>query len=230
MENIVLEVQEELDNLGEFKIEFGYCDIHHDKIELVCEMLEKHNTSKYLIGMEVCDTHDRTNGEHMHFVLYIKPTDFKNLKEKLRRTFNLGSKNNKEGKPYYGWMKKDIKNLDKLQSYTLKDKNIRSKGYTQEELNKIIEESFEKQNDVNLYKECMKAIHQQRPFISNRKDEQTSLYLDTIGLEIFILKWHMEKGVKVCKSRVKNLSLSYLQLEYEDRYIHLEEIYYYTMK
>lgn len=210
-------------------VEFGYCDIYHNQIDAVLKMLEEHNAVKYLIGLEVCDTHERTNGEHMHFILHIDPKDYKNLKEKMRRTFNLAGKNNKQNKPYYGWMKKDIKDIEKLKSYTLKDKNIRFKGYTQEEIDKIIELSFEKTNEINIYKECIKSINQQRPFISNRKDE-SSLYLDTTALEVFILKFHMERGVKVCKSKIKNISLSYLQLEYEDRYKHLEEIYYYTMK
>ena len=40
----------------------------------------------------------------------------------------------------------------------------------------------------------------------------------------------MEKGIKICKSKIKNVAYSFLQLEYEDRYKHLEEIYYYIMK
>jgi hypothetical protein len=210
-------------------IKFGYCDIFHNQIDAVIKMLEEHNTVKYLVGMETCDKHDRTNGEHMHFILHINPTDFKNLREKMRRTFNLGSKNNKNNKPYYGWMLQDIKNLERLKSYTLKDNNIRSKGYSAEELEEIIANSFEKKDERNLYKECIEAIHQQKPFINVRNDA-SSLYLDTTALEVFILKWHMEQGVKVCKSKIKNISISYLQLEYDKRYENLEEIYYYIMK
>ncbi len=42
--------------------------------------------------------------------------------------------------------------------------------------------------------------------------------------------WCIEQGVKVCKSKIKNISISYLQLEYDKRYENLEEIYYYIMK
>ncbi len=88
---------------------------------------------------------------------------------------------------------------------------------------------MKKKDERNLYKECIEAIHQQKPFINVRNDA-SSLYLDTTALEVFILKWHMEQGVKVCKSKIKNISISYLQLEYDKRYENLEEIYYYIMK
>jgi len=213
----------------EVQIQWGYCDINHSRIDDVIAMLEKHNTEKYLVGMEICsgDGHAQTNGEHMHFILHIKPVDFKNLKEKMRRTFNLAGKNNKQNKPYYGWMKKDIRDIDKLRAYTVKDKNIRSKGYTDKELEEIIESSFPKDNAGNVYRECIEAIKRDKPY---KALGNLGLELDTTKLEVYILKFHMENGVKICKSKIKSLAYSFLQLEYEDRYKHLEEIYYYIMK
>lgn len=216
------------------EVQWGYCDIYHSRIDEVIAMLEKHNTEKYLVGMEICsgEGHAQTNGEHMHFILYINPVDFKNLKEKMRRTFNLAGKNNKQNKPYYGWMKKDIRDIDKLRAYTVKDKNIRSKGYTDKELEEIIKSSFPKNDERNIYKECIEAIKRDKPYMVRLKDDNKYLgiHLDMTQLEVYILKFHMENGVKICKSKIKNIAYSFLQLEYEDRYKHLEEIYYYIMK
>lgn len=213
------------------EVQWGYCDIYHSRIDEVIAMLEKHNTEKYLVGMEICTggQHDQTNGEHMHFILHINPVDFKNLKEKMRRTFNLAGKNNKQGKAYYGWMKKDIRDIDKLRAYTVKDQKIRSKGYTDKELEELIESSFPKeQEERNVYKECMKAIDESKPHMVVHPG--MGLQLDMIKLEVFILKFHMNNGLKVGKHKIKNYALSYLQLEFQERYEHLEEIYYYTMK
>lgn len=87
-----------------FNIKFGYCDIFYNKIDVVIIMLEEYNIVKYFVGMEMCDKYDWINGEYMYFILYINFNDFKNFCEKMRRIFNLGSKNNKNNKFYYGWM------------------------------------------------------------------------------------------------------------------------------
>lgn len=208
---------------------YGFCGILHSKIDLVEKKLEQYNVTKYLLGMETCsDSHEHSNGEHIHFLMYIDPsfTNMKNFKEHLRDSFNLGSKNNKKGKPYYGWPKKDIKDLAKLSSYTVKDKNIRSKGFTQEELDEYIKNSFPKSEERNLYKECIQAIERDKPHISCNKNPD-SLTIDYVTLEIYILKFHMENDSKICKSKMKNIAMSYLQLHYTDRFKHLEEIYYY---
>lgn len=217
------------------EVQWGYCDIYHSRIDEVIAMLEKHNAEKYLVGMEICTggQHQQTKGEHMHFILHINPQDFKNLREKMRRTFNLGGKNNKQNKPYYGWMQKDIRDIDKLRAYTVKDKNIRSKGYTDEELEQLIESSFPKNPERNIFKDCIEALKTYEEWIDFDYDENHIFHgktLDFQKLEIFILKFHMEQGVKVCKSKIKNIAHTYLQLEYGTRYEDLKDIYYYIMK
>ena len=208
---------------------YGYCGILHTKIDQVEKVLAKHHINKYLLGLEKCEnTHVNSNGEHIHFLLYIDPSfsNIKNFKENMRVTFGLGGKTNKKGKPYYGWGEKEIKNHEKLASYTVKDNNIRSMGFTQEELDEFIKNSFPKNEERNLFKECINAIDRDRPHLSCNKSPE-SLTLDYISLEIYILKFHMENDVKICKSKIKNIALAYLQLHYNDRYKHLEEIYYY---
>ncbi len=211
--------------------QYGFCGILHTKIDQVEKALANYNITKYILGMETCENaHENSNGEHIHFLMYIDPsfTVFKNFKEHMRTTFNLGGKTNKKGKPYFGWGNKEIKDHDKLSSYTVKDKNIRSKGFTQEELDEFIKNSFPKSEERNLYKECIAAIERDRPHMSAyRACHETSLTLDYISLEIYILKFHMENDTKICKSKMKNIAMAYLQLHYKDRYKHLEEIYHY---
>ena len=196
--------------------QYGFCGILHTKIDQVEKALHDYHITKYLLGMETCEnTHENSNGEHIHFLMYIDPsfTIMKNFKEHMRNTFGLGGKANKKGKPYYGWGNKEIKDHDKLSSYTVKDKNIRSKGFTQEELDEFIKNSFPKSEERNLYKECIKAIETNKPHISNRTSE-SSLIIDYVSLEIYILKFHMENDSKICKSKMKNIASAYLQLHH----------------
>lgn len=52
---------------------------------------------------------------------------------------------------------------------------------------------------------------------------------DIQALEIEIMKFHMIKEKRICKSQVKNLTLTYLQLHMIDRLNEIETIYFYMV-
>jgi len=219
---------------------FGFADIEHEKINELIEMMNDYNICKYIIAKEKVEgkkTHVATNGEHIHFVIYVDLKTFKNFKETLKNKYKLSGKNGKTGR-YAGWIEpKKVKSEHKFMSYTVKDNNIIWKGFEEEEIKELLDESFQKQD--TLVDELMKKLKKHRPELRTSQDIGTMLNkhqqpvycskYDITNLEVEILKFHMEKEKRICKSQIKNLTLTYLQLYMEDRFNAVDTIYHYTM-
>lgn len=218
---------------------FGFADIEHNKIDELIEMMQDYNIDKYIIAREKVEgkkTHVATNGEHYHFVIFTDLKTFKNFKETLKNKYNLSGKNGKTGR-YAGWIEtKKVKSEHKFMSYTVKDNNIIWKGFKDDEIKNLLDESFQKQDSI--IDELMKQLKEQRPelrkapppiFNNMPMGAVYSSKYDITELELAILKFHMDKEKRVCKSQIKNLALTYLQLYMIDRYQAMDTIYHYTM-
>jgi len=213
---------------------FGFADINHKFKDDLVLMMTEYEVEKYIIALEKVDgkkTHIATQGEHIHFVIYTDPKNFKRFKETLKNKYMLSGKNGKTGR-YAGWINKDkVKDEHKFMSYTMKDGNVVWKGFTEDEIKQLKEDSFQKTD--TLIDELMKRLAQYRPEL--RKTQEHILNninigkYDLVNLEVEILKFHMEKQRRICKSQIKNLALTYLQLHMIDRFEALEIIYSYTM-
>lgn len=203
---------------------FGYAAIEHSKVGEIREMFEEYNITKYILSMEVCKrAHQSTNGEHMHFVLHIDPKTFKNWYTTLKNRYNLGGKNSKKTDRYTGFLETSkVKDPEKLKAYTLKDGNYLSYGFEEDEIKALYEKSYEK--STTDFDKLMEYLQQQK--VEKRLDRT----IDITRVEVAILEWYMDKGERVCKSKIKTWTLSYLQLYMEDRKKYIEEIYYYTMR
>jgi len=218
---------------------FGFADINHKfKLDLV-EMMMEYGIEKYIIALEKVDgkkTHIATQGEHIHFVLNTDLKNFKRFKETLKNKYELSGKNGKTGK-YAGWICKDkVKDEHKFMAYTMKDGNVLWKGFEEDEIKKLKDDSFQK-NDT-LIDELMKWLKEFRPEL---RKEQVGTYLNHFGqpiyqgkydlqkIEVEVLKFYMKKEKKICKSQIKNLTLTYLQLHMIDRFDEVDTIYHYCM-
>jgi len=216
---------EKEEQITEMEYRFGFADIEHTNIEDIEKMLELYGIEKYIVAMEKVNnkTHIATNGEHIHFVLHVEKKIFKNFNETLKNRYTLSGKNGKTGR-YCGWIDpKKVKDKEKFMSYSVKDNNIRWKGFTDDEIKNLLDESFQKQETI--IDELIKKIQMNRPEIR----VGTVKEIDMTALELFIIKFHMEKEKRICRSQVKNLCLMYLQLHMIDRYDHMATIYHYTM-
>lgn len=202
--------------------EFGFAAIEHEKIDDVLAMLEKYKINKYIVALEKVSngSHVATNGEHLHFVIQVEPKQFKNFRETFKNTYQLTGKNGKTGR-YGGWVKKP-RDPERFIAYSVKDKNIRSKGFEEGELKKYMEASFQKkESDLDLLMDYLVKRRVENVNIGNP--------LDTTMIEVAILKYYMDLGKRICKSQIKNLTLTYLQLYMPNRYDNLDLIYHYTM-
>lgn len=218
---------------------FGFADINHKFKQDLVEMMTDYGIEKYIIALEKVDgkkTHIATQGEHIHFVIYTDPKNFKRFKETLKNKYELSGKNGKTGR-YAGWINKDkVKDEHKFMSYTMKDGNVVWKGFEEDEIRKLQGESYQKKDTI--IDELMTHLKKYRPEL--RKEQQGTylnkykepVYQDKYDLqkvEIEILKFSMERDRKICKSQIKNLTLTYLQLHMEDRFQALDTIYHYCM-
>lgn len=218
---------------------FGFADIEHKFKDNLIEMMSEYDIKKYIIALEKVEgkkTHIETKGEHIHFVIYTDPKIFKRFKETLKNKYLLSGKNGKTGR-YAGWINKDkVKDEHKFMSYTVKDDNVVWKGFTDDEIQKLKEDSFQKQD--TLIDELMKHLQANRfelrkepepQYLNKFQQPHFQQKYDLGMLEIEILRFHMKKEKRICKSQLKNLTLTYLQLYWVERFDDVATIYLYMM-
>ena len=213
---------------------FGFADIEHKFKDNLIEMMSEYDIKKYIIALEKVEgkkTHIETKGEHIHFVIYTDPKIFKRFKETLKNKYLLSGKNGKTGR-YAGWINKDkVKNEHKFMSYTVKDNNITWLGFTEDEIKTLLDDSFQKHD--TLIDELMKYLLEHKCEHNKNKCEKGDHGgdYDMINLQMEILKFHMIRNKRICKSQLKNIALTYLQLYMESRFTNegMEQVYAYTM-
>jgi len=126
--------------------------IRHSEIESVEETLKEYEIGAYLIGLEVSfDSHEETNGEHMHFVVQMTDKDYHRFSKRIFiDKYKLRGKALKDKPRQYGRVKR-IQDLERMCAYTLKDNNIRS-NMTEQQLDSYRNISFKKK-ELKEFKE-----------------------------------------------------------------------------
>jgi len=122
--------------------------IKHDQIEYVQETIQEYDSvTEYLIGMETsADSHQDNSGEHMHFLVKMSDTHYKNFADRVfRKKFNLRGQARKGLPRQYGKIR-EIQDLEKMAAYTVKDGNIRT-NMEDKDIQRWIELSFKKDAD-----------------------------------------------------------------------------------
>jgi hypothetical protein len=204
------------------KERFGYASIFHKEKEDIIKLIEEYNPVWYIIGMETCKTgeHKQTGGEHFHFIYDMKDNDHEAFKKQLIRKYNLGSKNNKQDKPYYGFPKTDIKDTQKLKAYTIKDMNYVSKGISDEEIKNIEEISFPKEQKDDIEDYCEYLNSNLAAFqLVDEYDEDYNLInaryddFDFREMENMIFRYYKQKGNKKVMTyhKLHHIGSHYLQ-------------------
>lgn len=207
------------------EVKFGYCDIRHEFIDEVEEYLMKLKIDKFIIACETVTngTHKATEGEHMHFLLHISTTKMNTLRTHLKTKYNLGSKNS--GKPFYGFSKQEIRSLERIGAYTVKDKNIRYQNYTDEEIKALIEVSFPK-SETLFYQVIEHLGNTGVPSLDDG-------WIDFQRMEKSILKFYMNHPSQqtITKSQIKSIMRCYLQhhMHNRDSDFIFNQIYNYTI-
>ncbi len=140
--------------------------IPHKNSDYIKDYIDK-RFEQYIIALET----SATVGEHMHFMLYVKePKDYSNFAQNVfKQKFTLRGRATKDSPRQYGRVK-DIKDIQKMMAYTVKDKNVITKVKDQEALEKAFEISFRKEDRLSQYNNKILA------YVNEKKNDQVHGY------------------------------------------------------
>ena len=115
------------------------------------EKLLKYNIGSYIVGKEVSEnSHKETNGEHIHVCCQMTDEDYHRFAVTvLRQQMNLRGRAVAGFCRQYGKVKQ-IRSLEKMKAYTVKDCNVDT-NIGDEELEKLNQLSYKKENAVTEF-------------------------------------------------------------------------------
>ena len=145
--------------------------IKHEHYPYIRNTIDKYEIGKFLIAMET-DTkvHLETEGQHFHFLVQMTRDNYAKFSKVLRDKFKLRGRS-KDGKPRQYGILKEIKDLDRIAAYTIKDGNYYT-NMDDDDLDKWYKISFKKDLKQKHYDKLMAYI-----------DEYPIKLLDSV-------KWH----------------------------------------
>lgn len=135
-----------------------FAAIKHEHTESVLECLKKYDIGQFIIAKEKAGAaHSETEGEHLHFCVEMPPEQYVNFskccfidKYKLRGRAPAGQSRQ------YGKVK-EIRNLQKMQAYTLKDGDYIT-NMDEEVIKELYKQSAKKVEKKNIYDICMENM------------------------------------------------------------------------
>lgn len=121
--------------------------ISEDQFDYLEEVLQEYNIGYYLIGFE------NEPYDHFHFLVEMKLSDYHNFTQRVFvNKYKLRGKAIAGHPRQYGKIK-NIQDIDKLKSYTIKDNNYRS-NLSEADVQRIFEQSHKKES-LKLLKDKM---------------------------------------------------------------------------
>lgn len=142
--------------------------------------LEESNLQRYIISHEVSDK----GTSHFHFLCQTQESDTKFYDNFRKRNFidkyKLRGQPKKDLPRQYGKVR-DINELDKMASYTVKDEDFRVMNISQEEIDDMIDNAFNKTDKVKLLKDKMIEFVEHKlikgGFVKHAEHEEIMLYI-----------------------------------------------------
>jgi len=133
---------------------------HYDYLE---ETLKEYNIGTYFIGYE------GEPYEHYHFLVEMPPEDYVKFRKRVFIDKLKLRGQAKSGQPRQYGKINNIKDIEKMKSYTIKEGNYRTNLEDQQELQILIDRSFSKQEKIDKEKQIL-ALLQVRTTEEMRRD------------------------------------------------------------
>ncbi len=132
--------------------------IEHQYFDDIVTIVQEYDIQGYIIAKETSKlSHQDTNGEHIHFVVQMSPSDYKRLADRVFiKRFRLRGRASKGLSRQYGKVN-NIENLERMKAYTIKDSNYTT-NLDKEEIAKLAQISFQKSEDRALSKEILDSM------------------------------------------------------------------------
>ena len=197
---------------------FFYAQLLHSEIDNIIKYLVRYmdEGAKYIIGMEISpNTHKETKGQHMHFACQMDDKQYDAFRHTVfTNTYKLRGRASKDLPRQFGQIKQ-VRDETKFLAYTVKDKNIRTNIIDEDEIRQYIEASYPKVEKKSKEEEIMEHLLTHKPEL--KLEPYDPYNIDFEGIEKCILRYYMSNGQRLCKSQLKNLTLTYLQCHMKNR-------------
>lgn len=115
-------------------------------------------TDKYLVAFET--TRDKKEKPHFHFLFEATEADYTNFAASMLRTYKL--KSTGKGNKKYGKIR-NIRTIEGMCSYTLKQGDYRSSGFTEDEVKEWYANSFDKKKPKDISADIFEYLDKQMP-------------------------------------------------------------------
>jgi len=140
--------------------------IKHEHIDYIKDYIDK-RFDQYIIALET----SAKVGEHIHFMLYVKePKDYSNFAQNVfKQKFALKGRATKDNARQYGRVK-DIKSIQRMMAYTVKDDNVITKVKDKKALEEAFKISFRKEDRLSQYNNKILA------YVNEKKNDQAHGY------------------------------------------------------
>lgn len=157
--------------------------------------LDEYNPQRYIIAFE------NQPYEHYHFLIQIDdPEKFytRYRKKVFIDKYSLRGQAKKDLPRQYGKVK-DIENLDKMASYTVKDENFRAYNIEQEEIDNIIDNAFNKSDKIKLLKDKMIEYVEEKLIKGG-----FSKYVEHQEIATHIIRFCFDNKIEIRRSLIDN--------------------------
>ncbi len=194
-------------------------------------------SASYIIGLETAkDAHQDTSGQHFHICVDMEEKEYDSFRKTiLVNKYHLAGQA-KLGKPrQYGRIRK-LRDYTKILCYTVKDTNIRYRGYTLTEIQDLIDKSYPRPEKTDIAGEILKELEKYDPMQQLEGEDEYTPYFSTIYLEKKIIEIYLGKNFDklITKSFVRYIALRYMTLYYKssenNSSLDEDDIYRYIMR
>lgn len=135
----------------------------HSEVDNVIKDIESYIETpyKYIVALETSKTsHKSTNGEHYHVLAEMTEQRYEAYRKNIiTKKYNLSGQAKSDKGRQYGKIKQ-IRNLKLLEYYLAKDGNLYYKGYTDEEIKEMMDNSYKKEDNkqLNIIDKCIEHL------------------------------------------------------------------------
>lgn len=119
-----------------------------DKFDDLEDTLLLYDIGKYLMGYEITPNNEKK--EHFHLLFESTEQIYNNFSKAIVERYGLRSKG--KGNKKYGKVK-NIRDIEKMCSYTIKGGNFRTNGFPEDEIKDWYDKSFQKQSGRDISKD-----------------------------------------------------------------------------
>ncbi len=169
------------------------CHLDRGYFNDIQTILDEYNPQRYIIAYE------NEPYEHFHFLVQIEePATFytRFRKRVFIDKYKLRGQAKKDLPRQYGKVR-DIEDLNKMASYTVKNEDFRVYNIDEEEINEIIENSFNKSDKIKLLKDKM-IIHVESALTKGG----FVLYVEHEQIATIIIQFCFENNIEVRRSLI----------------------------